>query len=432
MRRLPIVESTDRALDLFYVAGWEPAQAVVEAVREIVAAVRARGDDALVEYARRFDDPQFERSSLRAAVAPIDVERRALPVPVTLALDVAKARVKRFHEAARLKDVVLEEEDGTRISLLARPLDSVAAYVPGGSAALISTVLMTVVPAKVAGVRRVAVFTPPQRGGGVDPAMLYACALCEADEVYAAGGAQAIAAAAYGTETIERFDKIVGPGNVWVTEAKRQVAGVCAIDGLAGPSEVLVVLDDDACAELAAEELLAQAEHDPQARVAALSESRAALARVADALERAPYERMARAAIVEGVIANRCRLIHAGSFDELCAAIDRFAPEHLSLRIAQHERVLERVRSAGAIFIGEKTPVACGDYIAGTNHVLPTSGSARFGSGLSTRDFMRTFSVVENGARRMREDAPLVQALAEFEGLERHAVTARLAAERGG
>ncbi len=430
MRKLDVVEASDAALAPFFAAGWDPPAGVVAAVAEVISDVRTRGDAAIEAYARRWDDPAFDLRLLRVPIPMLQHARSLVPDEIVNALSIAKERVTRFHERQRRPDIEYEEADGTRYAFVSRPLDAVAAYVPGGSAALPSTAIMTIVPAKLAGVARVIALTPPQRDGRVHPATLFACALCGANELYAVGGAQAIAAAAYGTESIARVDKIVGPGNVWVTEAKRQVAGVCGIDGLAGPSEVLVVADDSARADAVAGELLAQAEHDPQARVAALSESRALLEEVAAVLADANAAAISRGAIVAAVIDERCRLIHAGSHAQLHETIDRFAPEHLALHVRDAGAILERVRRAGAVFVGDATPVACGDYLAGTNHVLPTSGSARFASGLSLSDFVRTFSIVENSTERMRGDAPAIATLAEFEGLGQHARSARAAADR--
>jgi histidinol dehydrogenase len=287
---------------------------------------------------------------------------------------------------------------------------------------------MTVVPAKIAGVPRIAVASPPQRDGTTHPAILFACALCGVDELYAVGGAQAIAALAYGTQTIDGVDKIVGPGNAFVTEAKRQVFGTCGIDGLAGPSEVLVVADSSARPDYVAGELCAQAEHDPEARVAAVSDDRALLEAVAALLAGDFATAPGRSAIVERVLRERAYLIHARDRDEILDVIDRFAPEHLSIQTRDPWSLVPDVRRAGALFLGDDTPVAAGDYIAGSNHVLPTSGAGRFSSGLHTADFYRTMSLVENSRARMRADAAPLAALADFEGLPAHARTARLRA----
>ena len=259
--------------------------------------------------------------------------------------------------------------------------------------------------------------------------MLFAAALADADEIYAAGGAQAIGALAFGTESLAAVDKIVGPGNVWVTEAKRQVFGRCGIDGLAGPSEVLVVADDSASPEYVAGELLAQAEHDPRARVAAVSEDSRLLERVAALLEGPFASELARGEIVASVLRDSTYLIHARDAAEILDVIDAFAPEHLSLQVREPWPLVRDIRRAGAIFVGAQTPVAAGDYVAGSNHVLPTSGAGRFSSGLRTADFLRTMSLVENSAERMRSDAAPLAALADFEGLAAHARTARMRGE---
>jgi histidinol dehydrogenase len=250
--------------------------------------------------------------------------------------------------------------------------------------------------------------------------------LCDVDELYAVGGAHAIAAAAYGTETIARVDKIVGPGNIWVTEAKRQVYGACAIDGLAGPSEVLVVADAAAQPELVVGELLAQAEHDPMARVAVVSESRPLLEACAEQIAAIDAAALPRGEIIAAVLERNTYLIYAQKRKHVFRVIERFCPEHLSLQVQNPQDYLPHIKRAGAIFVGADTPVASGDYIAGTNHVLPTSGAARFSSGLHTDDFMRTFSVVQNSPQRMAEDAPVLALLATFEGLPQHARTARM------
>jgi histidinol dehydrogenase len=285
------------------------------------------------------------------------------------------------------------------------------------------------VPAKIAGVARVVVATPPKRDGTIDPAILFACSLCGADELYAIGGAQAIAALAYGTQRLARVDKIVGPGNVWVTEAKRQVFGTCGIDGLAGPSEVLVVADASSKAEFVAGEMIAQAEHDPLARVAAVSEDRGVLERVAALLDGPFATECGRGEIVDRVLASRAYLVHASDTATVLEVIDRFAPEHLSLQVREPWALVPKIARAGAIFVGDDTPVAAGDYIAGSNHVLPTSGAGRFSSGLRTADFYRTMSLIENSPARMRADAEALAALADFEGLPAHARTARLRLE---
>jgi len=419
----------ETALASLYAGGWDAPEGVRATVAAILADVRARGDEALVAYTRRFDCANAAVASLRVPLPPVGEAECALPEAVVRGLRLARDRVAAFHERQRPVDLEHLDPDGTRSALLVRPLGSVGAYVPGGTATLPSSVIMTVVPAKIAGVGRVVVTTPPRADGSLDPAILFACALCGVDEVYAAGGAQAIAALAYGTRTLARVDKIVGPGNAWVTEAKRQIFGTCGIDGLAGPSEVLVVADDAAHPDFVAGELIAQAEHDPLARVAAVSQDRAVLEAVAQLLGGSFATECGRSDIVSRVLAERTYLVLAHTRADVIEVIERFAPEHLSLQIREPWSLVPHITRTGAIFVGADTPVAAGDYIAGSNHVLPTSGAARFSSGLRTADFYRTMSLVENSRARMLSDAPLLAALAAFEGLPAHARTASL---RGG
>jgi histidinol dehydrogenase len=425
-----IVEAADGAsLAALYASGWDPPAEVSAAVAAILADVRARGDAAVLDYTRRFDFPGANLAALHVPIPPLAEARGRLPEQIAAALELARERIARFHAAQLPNDLAVRDDDGTLNALLVRPLSAVGAYVPGGTAAYPSSVLMTVVPAKLAGVERVVVASPPGRDGTLGAAVLFAAALAGADELYAAGGAQAVAALAFGTRTLAPVDKIVGPGNVWVTEAKRQLFGRCGIDGLAGPSEVLVVADDSASPEHVAGELLAQAEHDPRARVAAVSTDRALLERVGVLLDGPFATELARGEIVAAVLRESAYLIHAADRAEVLEVIERFAPEHLSLQVRDPWPLVRDVRRAGAIFVGAQTPVAAGDYIAGSNHVLPTSGAGRFSSGLRTADFLRTMSLVENSPARMRADAAPLAALAEFEGLPAHARTARMRAE---
>jgi histidinol dehydrogenase len=427
-----IVAASEReALVRLYAGGWDPPAEVTQAVASILADVRARGDGALVDYTRRFDFPAASESALRVLLPTFDAAREAVPAEIADGLSLAHDRVARFHEMQRPHDLEHRDADGTLSALLIRPFAAIGAYVPGGSARLPSSLIMTVVPAKIARVPRVVVVTPPGRDGSLDPAIVFAACLCGVDELYAVGGAQAIGALAFGTQTIARVDKIVGPGNLWVTEAKRQVFGTCGIDGLAGPSEVLVVADDSAKPELVAGELVAQAEHDPLARVAAVSEDRGLLERVAALLDSPFATECGRGEIVARVLREGTYLIHARDRAELLDVIDRFAPEHLSLQVRDPLSLIPRIRRAGALFVGAETPVASGDYLAGSNHVLPTSGAARFSSGLRTADFYRTMSLIENSPERMRHDARILSALANFEGLPAHARTAEMRAGDG-
>jgi histidinol dehydrogenase len=406
--------------------GWTPSQELIASVAEILAAVRSRGDAALLEYTRRYDDPHYDFSKIRVPIPMQEGARALVPPEIADALRLAKERIARFHERQRPADLAYVDEDGTRYGLRYRALESVAAYVHGGRAATASAVLMTAVPAKIAGVSRTIVLSPPRAGGGVHPAVLFACSLCEVDELYAVGGAHAIAGAAYGTESIARVDKIVGWGGAIVTEAKRQIYGVCGIDGLSGPPEVLVVADDGASSEYVAGELLAQAERDPFARVAVLSESRSLLDAVAQLLDTFGVRTLPHGETLGRVIEGACYLLHAQDRAELFETIEALAPERLALQVRDPEPYLARVRRAGTVLVGDMTPLASGDYLAGTNNVLPASGTARYASGLRLDDFLRSFSVVENSRERMLGDALPLAALCDFEDLPHHAQTSRM------
>ena len=424
---MTIIDAQDRgALAALYTGGWDPPRSVRETVAGILDDVRTGGDAALVGYTQRWDFPAASIASLRVTIPSPREARGLVPEQIASGLEIARERIAEFHTAQRPEDISYTSDDGTYSAFVYRPLASVGSYVPGGTASLPSSVLMAAVPAKIAGVARVVVVTPPQRDGSMNPAILYACSLCGVDELYAVGGAQAIAALAYGTATIAPVDKIVGPGNVYVTEAKRQVFGICGIDGLAGPSEVLVVADAQAKPTFVAGEILAQAEHDPLARVAAVSMDRPLLDAVNALLEGDFARETGRGEIVQKVLREGTYLIHARSEAEIYDVIERFAPEHLSLQVADPHAMIPHIRRAGAIFVGNDTPVAAGDYIAGSNHTLPTSGAGRFSSGLRTLDFVRSMSVIENSRARMHGDREVLAALAEFEGLPAHARTALL------
>ncbi|TAM61456.1 histidinol dehydrogenase [bacterium] len=431
MRRIRAGEAAAAGL---YARGWEPPAQVVEAVRAIIAEVRARGDDALAEYTRRFDGVELSVGT-RVRIPTYEEAQRLVSAEVAAAFELARARIVAFHERQRAHAQLQPESDGSVSGWLVEPLQRVGLYVPGGSAVLSSSVLMNSIPAHVAGVGEIVVCSPPDRNGRVSDAVLFACALCPwITEVYAVGGAQAVAALAYGTQAIAEVEKIVGPGNLYVTEAKRQVYGAVGIDSLAGPSEVFVVADERARPEFVAGELLAQGEHDPRARVVAASPSSALLDAVAALLQGAFAHETGRDEILEASLRDGTWLVDCDSLDEAVDVANRFAPEHLSVQTADPWRLVGRFRHAGAMFLGDWTPVAAGDYLAGSNHVLPTSGAARYASGLRVADFTRTVSVVAYSPGRMVHDAPHLAALADFEGLRAHARSARLRAageERG-
>ncbi len=404
-------------------AGWSVPESIVSEVAAVVAGVRARGDAAVVEYARRFDDANFELSKLRVPIPMLETVRSRIAPEIAAALELGRERITRFHQRQRQPESAYVEEDGSRYAVQRRPLRCVAVYAQRSSPA--TAALMGVVPAKIAGVSRVIVLTPP-RQGAVPAALLFVCALCGVDELYAVGGAQAVAAAAFGSESIRPVDKIVGRGGLWTTEAKRQVFGRCGVDALAGPAEILIVADDGASSEYVVGELLAQAERAGATRLAVLSESRPLLEAVAQLIDTLDPRTVDQNDRVSESIAAHCRLIEASGRDELFELLNRIAPAYLSLQVRDASAYLERVYAAGTVFVGDMTPLVSGEYLAGTNRVAPSSGTGRFASGLSLADFTRSFSVVENSGERMTADAPALAALAEADGLPNHAQTARM------
>src|ERR671910_197352 len=388
----------------------------INAVREIVADVRARGDDALRDLTERFDgcrvdDLRVPTDDLQAALDDARPEFRA-------ALDYAREQITAYHQV-QLGDDVRVERDGVLLRELIVPVDRAGLYVPGGRAAYPSTVLMTAIPARVAGVPEIALCVPPDRDGRVPAATLSAAALVGVDEVYRVGGAQAIAALAYGTETIPPVDVVVGPGNVYVTAAKREVAGVVGIESLAGPSELVVVADETADPAMVAADLVAQAEHGPDGAAILVTWDEA----VADAVDEAVGKLTAEAprrAEIEATLNSGGRTVLVDSPDMALEAANAIAPEHLELITADPESLVPVVRNAGAVFCGPWSPAAVGDYVAGVNHVLPTARTARFASALRVDTFLKHVHVVTFDEGALARGAPHVQAFAETEGLDAH------------
>jgi histidinol dehydrogenase len=409
------------------------APEIHRAVDEILVAVRARGDAALCEYTARFDGwSPASAGDLALTAADFEAAERVVPAEVRMALEYAADRIERYHAAAMPKSWRMTDEHGSVLGQEIRPLDRVGVYVPGGRAAYPSTVLMTVVPARVAGVREIVLVTPAA-GGRIEPVVLAAARLAGVTEGYQIGGAQAIAALAYGTARIARVDKIVGPGNIYVALAKARVFGAVGIDMVAGPSEVVVVADATADPDCVASDMLAQAEHDPMARALLVTDAGELIAKVAAALERQLAALPRRTIAAEALRANGA-LIRVNSIDDAVALANRLAPEHLELLVAVPAAVLPRVRHAGAIFLGRHTPEVVGDYVAGPNHVLPTAGTARFASPLGTEDFVKRSSVIEYSPGGLRAAAPHLRTLTRVEGLAGHgnAAELRLRTDGGG
>jgi histidinol-phosphate aminotransferase len=390
-------------------------------VSEVIRAVRERGDEALIEFARRWDRADL-RDGLRVPREAIEAADDR--TPFAAALRRAVERIRRFHEAVRPRSIRVEDPEGVRMELRWTPIASVGLYVPGGKASYPSTLAMTAVPAQVAGVGRIVAVSPPGPSGEVAPQVLLAAKILGIKEVYRVGGAGAIAALALGTATVPRVDKVFGPGNAYVTEAKRQLFGVVGVDLLAGPSEVVVYADGSADPDWAAADLIAQAEHDESARPILIATREDVLARIREALERRTAAEPRRDVIRASIERNGQFLVIADEA-EAAARIDAIAPEHLSIQSAEPGRLLALVRNAGAIYAGGSSPVALGDYYAGPNHVLPTGGAARYASALSVEDFMKRSNVVEASEAFLRARGEDVTTLAEGEGLPGHASSVR-------
>jgi histidinol dehydrogenase len=405
------------------------ARDLVESIQEIMDAVRYQGDPVLLDLTKRFDGVEFAPGDL--AVSEAEWAAAAVPEDLGAALAEAARRIEAFHRHQLPRSWWVRDEHGSLLGQQVTPLDRVGCYVPGGTAVYPSTVLMNLIPARVAGVRELVVVSPPGRDGRLPAAVLAAARLAGATEAYKVGGAQAIAALAYGTATIPRVDKIVGPGNTYVTIAKRLAFGAVGIDGLAGPSEVVVVADGTAEPRHVAADLLAQAEHDPMARAVCLTDAPAiAEAVCAEVARQCP--RLPRAAIAERAIRDHGAVVVTRDLAEALDIANRLAPEHLELAVADPFAWLPAVRHAGAIFLGAHTPEVVGDYLAGPNHVLPTGGTARFASGLSVEDFIKRSSLIHYAPAGLRAAWPHLARLAAAEGLQAHSEAVRLRVEPPG
>ncbi len=412
------------AFDAFLDAKREQDEDVGATVRGIIADVRTRGDAALIELTERFDKVRL--ASLRLDDAEIDAAEAQCSKDALKALDVAAGRIEVYHRRQLPKNESFVDEVGATLGWRWTPLDSVGLYVPGGTASYPSSVLMNAIPARVAGVGRIAMVTPAS-GGRINPLVLAAAKRAGVREIYRIGGAQAVAALAYGTDSIAAVDKIVGPGNTYVAAAKREVFGKVGIDSIAGPSEILVVSDGGSNPDWIAADLLSQAEHDASSQSILITDDAGFADKVDAAVTRA-LGTLPRREIAAASWQNFGAIIVVASLDDAAPLVDRIAPEHLEIATADPERLLARVKHAGAIFLGRHTPEAMGDYIAGPNHVLPTSRTARFSSGLSVLDFMKRTTLLSCTPGALQEIGPDAIALAEAEGLDAHArsIAARL------
>jgi histidinol dehydrogenase len=398
------------------------AEGVDDAVAAIIADVRERRDAAVADYTRRFDKREPVGGSYELSRERWDARVAAVTPALRAALEFAAQRIRAFHERQREPDVDVTLE-GVRLELRVTPLPRVGLYVPGGTARYPSSVLMTAIPAKVAGVPEVVMVTP----GASDEALL-AARLAGVDRVFELGGAQAIAALAFGTQTVPRVDKIVGPGNAWVASAKRQVYGEVDIDSIAGPSEILIIADGEANPAWVAADLIAQAEHDTEARAILVTPSEPLASAVGAELSR-QLEDLPRRAIAERAIASHGAAVIVDSIDAAIDFANQFCPEHLELQCEGARRIASACTTAGAIFIGAYASEAAGDYLAGGNHVLPTGGAARYASPLGVHDFRKRTQLIEYDRAAAAEHAELIAALAACEGLEGHGRSAQM---RGG
>ena len=427
MLQIKRLSSTDVDFDaaLKKLLAFEDSQdaAVDTTVNTIIADIKERGDEALLEYTRRFD--HLDATSVAQLELPKERLQKALlelPVAQRKPLEQAAERVRRYHEKQLSQSWSYTEPNGTTLGQKITPLDRVGLYVPGGKASYPSSVLMNAIPAKVAGVGEL-IMVVPTPGGEKNELVLAAAAICEIDRVFTLGGAQAVAALAYGTATVPQVDKIVGPGNAYVAAAKRRVFGVVGIDMIAGPSEILVICDGKTNPDWIAMDLFSQAEHDEMAQAILLSPDADFIEAVAASLVR-QLPTMPRQAVIRTSLQDRGALIQVRDLDEACAIANRIGPEHLELSVEQPEKWVEKIRHAGAIFLGRYTSEALGDYCAGPNHVLPTSRTARFSSPLGVYDFQKRSSIIQVSAQGAAELGAIAATLARGEGLQAHAMSA--------
>lgn len=400
-----------------------PAE-VEQTVRGILEGIRTGGDAALFEQTERFDGVRLDAASVQVRSGEVEAAYAALAPASLEAIKTAVSRVRAFH-LRQLRPSWFSEEDGAIVGMVTRPLDRVGIYVPGGTAAYPSTVLMNAIPAAIAGVGEVVMCTPPRRDGTVADAVLVAADLCGVHAIYKAGGAQAVAAMAYGTASIPKVDKIVGPGNIYVAAAKRLVFGQVGIDMIAGPTELLIIADEEASAAWVAADLLSQAEHDPLSSAMLFTPSQQLAAEVVDEVTR-QVALLPRRQIAEASLEQFGAAVVVKGLGEAATLCNEVAPEHLELLVKDPWGLLPQIRRAGAIFMGDASPEVVGDYLAGPNHILPTGGTARFASPLSVADFQRQSSLIAFSRQKLEALEPTLVELARLEGLEAHARAASI------
>lgn len=400
----------------------------LQAVTRILEDVRKNGDKALVHYARQFDSPQMTVASLEVTPAEIDGAAKKVDRTFGRALNRAVKQIEDYHRQQLSTSWIDTHRSGTLLGQMVTPVDAAGVYVPGGKGGktpLVSSVLMGVIPARIAGVRRIAMVTPPTKDGSVNPHLLVAAKKVGVDTVYKVGSAWAIAALAYGTETIPKVDVIVGPGNIYVTLAKKIVSGTVGIDMIAGPSEILVIADRSANPEFAAADLLSQAEHDPLASAVLVTDS-GTVAQAVNHAVKLQLEKLARKEIARASLQKYGAIMVVSDLTAAVELSNRIAPEHLELQLKDPFRYLSQIRHAGAVFLGNYTPEPVGDYIAGPNHVLPTAGTAKFSSALSVDNFIKKTSLIHYTEEAFKREAKDIIRLAEIEGLDAHANSVKI------
>ena len=428
MLRTVILEPNQPLTDELLARSGGISAEIAQVAAAIVDDVRARGDVALAEYTHRFDGADLD--DIRVSPAEIEAAYRAVDEQLVASLRLAAERIRHFHAQHNAQSWTIADDDGVVLGQKVTPISRVGIYVPGGTAQYPSSVLMNAIPATVAGVGEIAMAAPPARDGSVSPYTLVAADIAGVSEIYKMGGAQAIGALAYGTESVKAVDKITGPGNAYVAAAKKHVVGDVGIDMIAGPSEVLIIADESADARLVAIDLMAQAEHDVRAATYLVTTDPTLPARVAEELDEL-LARTSRNEITTASLRDNGLCVVCASIDDAIAVADCIAPEHLEIMAADADAIAQRLTHAGAIFIGQWTPESAGDYVAGPNHTLPTGGTARFSSPLTTDDFVKKTSLLRYTPEGLARDSAHIQTIADCEGLWAHAEAVRLRCAEG-
>jgi len=429
MKIVTVQEFRDEMLNQVLNRGKSDISSIQSSVKTIVNDVREQGDKALLRYTEKFDKVRLPASKLKVDEKEIKEAYKKLKKSQTIALRKAADNIASFHKKQLRAKWTMQIAEGVTLGQVTRPLASVGVYVPGGKAAYPSSVLMCAMPAKVAGVEKIIVCSPPGKSGDVNPSLLVAADIAGVSEVYRVGGAQAIAAMAYGTETVPKVDKIVGPGNVFVTAAKLEVSKDVAIDVPAGPSEVLIIADETGNASFIASDLLAQAEHDPQAWAILLTTSKTLASAVKEEVYR-QMKNLSRTEIIKSSIQKRGLIVTVRNIEEAIDYTNMIAPEHLQIQTKDPTEDLSKIRNAGAVFLGRYSPVAFGDYSSGLNHVLPTAGYAKIYSGLSSLDFVKTMNFLQCSKEGCRSLKETTVAIAEMEGFDAHAKSVTIREEK--